>query len=453
MQVNMHESDEALWTYNCRDCINTREVGEREQALVREMGLEAPEAFQQSLIAPVLQAMNRGVRVDKEKRTAMALELQEELAKREQYFQTALGHPLNPRSSKQMTTLFYNDLGQRPIMSRPTRQSPSHVTCNDEALETLYARELLLRPLIRWIQEYRSLGVFLSTFVNAPLDIDGRMRCSYNICGTVGYRFSSSENAFGSGTNLQNIPKGGAEDDSDLELPNIRSLFIPDPDYTFFDIDLSSADLRIVVYEADEREMKAMLAEGKNPYVEVAKEYYHDSSITKQHPRYRTFKSFAHGTHYLGSARGLAARLGLGVHEVEKLQKWYFGKFPRIQAYQQRIKDDITLHHQVSNVFGYRCHFFDRVSDETFRQAAAWIPSSTVAILINKIWVNLYNDWKFIAVLLQVHDSLCGEFPTNRKQEAIDAIKKASQIILPYEDPLIIPIGVATSEKSWGDCH
>ena len=36
-------------------------------------------------------------------------------------------------------------------------------------------------PSSRAIQELRSLGVFLSTFVNAPVDLDGRMRCSFNI--------------------------------------------------------------------------------------------------------------------------------------------------------------------------------------------------------------------------------------------------------------------------------
>ena len=118
----------------------------------------------------------------------------------------------------------------------------------------------------------RSLGVFLSTFVNAPLDVDGRMRCSFNIAGTETYRFSSSKNAFGSGMNMQNIPKGGESDELDLELPNVRELFIPDPGKTFFDIDLDSADLRIVCWEADIPEMKAMVRSGAKVYVEVMKE-------------------------------------------------------------------------------------------------------------------------------------------------------------------------------------
>ena len=59
-----------------------------------------------------------------------------------------------------------------------------------------------------YFAQHRSLGVFLSTFCLMPLDTDGRMRCSFNVCGTETMRFSSSENAFGTGGNLQNIPKG-----------------------------------------------------------------------------------------------------------------------------------------------------------------------------------------------------------------------------------------------------
>ena len=94
-------------------------------------------------------------------------------------------------------------------------------------------------------------------------------------------------------------------------LPNIRKLFVPDPGYTFFDIDLDSADLRIVVWESDCKEMKQMFAEGLKPYVEVAKEYYRDPTITKSHPAYALFKALCHGTNYLGTAAGLAGRIGL----------------------------------------------------------------------------------------------------------------------------------------------
>lgn len=438
--------EEQLWTYNCKDAVITFEVDEAQQRTVDAMGLREVHDFQQQLFWPVLRTMNRGLRVDTASRASFAMTLQNEIALREQWFIDVLGHPLNPRSGPQMKKLFYEDLALKPILNRKT----GNVSCDDESLRKLSEREPLVSPLVRKISEYRSLGVFFSTFINAPLDTDGRMRCSFNIGGTETYRFSSSQNAFGSGMNLQNIPKGGGNDE--LELPNVRSLFIPDPGMTFFDIDLSSADLRIVVWESDEPDMKELLKAGLDPYTEIAKEFYHDPSITKKDPRRQTFKSFAHGTNYLGTAKGLAERLGLGVHEAEKTQKWYFERFPKIKKWQDDLKDQVYKRRMVQNVFGYRCYFFDRIEGTIFNQAAAWIPQSTVACLINRAYVAIDRDLKDVEILLQVHDSLAGEFPTHLGDWMVKQIVQKAEIVLPYDDPLIIPVGIKVSTKSWGDC-
>lgn len=456
--VDLKQPEEKRWVYNGTDCVRTREVGESLDRTVAAMGMQAVNEFQQRFFWPVLQCMQRGVRVDKALRAALAEELMEEIAAREEYFQAVLGHGLNPKSPVQMTKLFYEDLGQKPIYTRAKKGVPGHLTCDDTALQEIARREPLLCPLINAISEYRSLGVFLNTFVLAKLDVDGRMRTSYNICGTETFRFSSSENAFGSGGNLQNIPKGGGEDDSGLRLPNVRKIFVPDPGYEMFDKDLSKADLRIVTWEADEPEMKAMLKEGKDPYVEIAREFYRDPTIKKtlddgsENPKYRTFKSFAHGTHYLGTPFGLAQRLGLTVHEAERSQRWYLQKNKRIAAWQKEFCAALASRRYAQNIFGYRRYYFDRIDEGTCREAIAWVPQSTVALYINRIWMNVYERFPHIWILLQVHDSLVGQFPQHRRAEALAQLDEASQIVLPYDDPLIIPSGTKTSTISWGDC-
>jgi uracil-DNA glycosylase family 4 len=440
-------NEDQLWLYNCMDCVRTFEVAEVLRANVVKMGLSKVDEFQQSLFRPVLETMIAGLRVDKARRSAFAMELMDEIAKREQFFIDILDHPLNPRSNPQMQKLFYEDLKQRPVKNRKT----GAISCDDEALRKVVEREPVLKPLINRITEYRSLNVFLSTFVSAPLDVDERIRCNFSITGTETYRFASRKNAFGSGLNLQNIPKGGDEG-SGLQLPNVRSLFIPDPGHSFFDIDLASADLRIVVWEADEPEMKAMLRQGLDPYTEVAKEFYHDPSITKKDPRRQLFKSFCHGTNYLGTAKGLAGRLGLSVYESEKTQAWYFGRFPKIKEWQNNLKESVIKRRMVENIFGYRCYFFDRIEGTIFNQAAAWIPQSTVACIINRGYRNIFDNLKEVQVLLQVHDSLAGQFPTHLGDWATRRIIEECSVELPYADPLVVPVGIKTSPKSWGEC-
>jgi uracil-DNA glycosylase family 4 len=446
------EDEMKYWEYCATDSCRTLAVYHVLKSVLKGMGLEKVNEFQQRLRPKVLKSMIRGVRVDQKKRSELSMTLMEEAEKRKQWMREVLGYEINYRSPVQMQDFFYRQMGMKKIMSRT-----GGVTTNDAALQSLGAKEPILWPVIRKISELRSLGVFHSTFVLAPLDADRRMRCSFNIAGTETYRFSSSKNAFGTGMNLQNVPKGGDTSDLEgaLELPNIRELFIPDEGQTFFDIDLDSADLRIVTWESNCQWMKDNFREGRKPYVEVMKEYYHDQSMSKNsHPReYAMFKSLCHGTNYLGTAEGIAPRIGLNVHETERIQKWYFGLCPEIAKWQSDVKKQVSGRRYVENAFGYRNYFFDKIEGTIFNQAIAWIPQSSVACLINRAYVAIddaYGDW--IQILLQVHDSLAGQFPTNRKDEALELIRNAASIAIPYEDPLYFPVGVISSEKSWGEC-
>jgi DNA polymerase I-like protein with 3'-5' exonuclease and polymerase domains/uracil-DNA glycosylase len=440
-----------LWIYNCLDCVRTYEIDESQQSAVEAFLPSWPELrsvhdFQQSLFYPVLQTMIIGLRVDNSSKSQLSSDLAEAISLREAWLTDVIGHPINIKSPPQMQDLFYRELAQKPIISRKT----GSVTCDDSALKKIGTREPLLLPIVRTISELRSLGVFHSTFLKAPVDIDNRMRCSFNVAGTETYRFSSSENAFGSGMNLQNIPIG----DEFEGLPNIRKLFLADPGMEMFDIDLDSADLRIVVWESDCLEMKAMFSENLKPYVEVAKEYYHDPSINKHHPSYKLFKALCHGTNYLGSASGLAGQIGLVTHEIDRIQKWYYGKFPEIKIWQDDLCAQLRSNRYVRNVFGYRIYFFDRIEGTIYNQAVAAVPQSTVACLINRGYHNLATKSPEIPVLLQVHDSLTGQYPIANRDEAIPKIISHCSIPLEYPSgTLTIPVGIKTSTISWGDCQ
>lgn len=446
------EGEDKYWIYNCTDAVRTLAIEEVLQVVISKMGMEEVNKFQQQLAPRVLKTMNRGIRMDNTVRQHFSDELQKEIAEREEWMQQVLGYELNIRSPKQMADFFYRQMGMKEIKHRSG--DGYSVTCNDEALRTLMAREPILIPMIKRVMELRSLGVFHSTFVSAPLDVDGRIRTSFNICGTETYRFSSSKNVFGTGLNCQNIPKGGETEDDGLELPNVRKLFIPDPGHTMFDIDLDSADLRIVTWESDCKWMKENFKAGRKPYVEVMKEYYHNQSMTKNsHPReYAMFKSLCHGTNYLGTADGIAPRIGLNVLETERIQKWYFGLCPEIAKWQESIKRQVAGRRYVQNVFGYRNYFFDKIEGTIFNQAVAWIPQSTVGLLINRAYTNIDENMPEAEILLQVHDSLMGQFASVHGDWALRRIVEESQVVLPYPEPLVIPVGIVSSTSSWGEC-
>ncbi len=461
-QWDKHMGEEQLWRYNAEDCVRTQECAQVEREMISKMGLVEVDKFQQSMFWPVLQAMSRGVLIDLEAREAMRSELAGEMTKREKFFLDVLGHKLNPRSPKQMQELFYTDLKLPIIMKRGTGKP----TLDDDALDRLSIKEPLVLPLIRNIREYRSLGVFLGTFVEAELDVDDRMRCSYNICGTETFRLSSSANAFDSGTNLQNIPKGTkAKEAEDLSLPNIRKIFIPDSGYTFFDMDLDRADLQVVVWEADDHDLKKALRMGVDMHCMNAVDIFRIKGIpvdelVESHPNYRERRSQigedkrqrakmgVHAVDYYCKENTLAVQLGITRKEAAAFIEGWYSAHPGIKRWHEHTERQLTTRRFVENRYGYRRFYFDRV-EGLLPEALAWIPQSTVAITINKIWHNIYHHLPEVQVLLQVHDSLAGQFP---KDYDISRILPYTRIPIPYQDPLIIPVGFKVSDVSWGDC-
>lgn len=457
---NVKLGEDQLWTYNCEDCVRTFEIYGVLEDTTRQLNLTAQVEFQHAMFWPVLQTMTRGCRIDHKNRGEFALDLTDAIAERETWLNEVFGHPVNVRSPAQMKKLFYDDLNL-PVRINRKSGKPS---LDDEALKSLARKEPLVEPILDKISEIRSLGVFLSTFVQMPLDVDKRMRTAYNIAGTETFRFSSRENAFNSGGNLQNLPKG----DEAAGLPNVRSLFIPDPGNVFFDMDLDRADLQVVVWEADDADLKRRLRLGVDLHLAngIEIEGLHlppEDELIASHPNFpehlarfkkqRKFaKAFIHGTNYGGGARTMAINCGITVAQSEMFQRRWFAMHPGIMAWHRRTEASLKATHSVTNAFGYRRHYFDRI-DSILPEALAWVPQSTVALYINLIWLRFFLNIPELQALLQVHDSLAGQFPYHLKDWVVARMKEeAAEAIIPYPDPLIIPVGVSISEKSWGDC-
>jgi DNA polymerase I-like protein with 3'-5' exonuclease and polymerase domains/uracil-DNA glycosylase len=439
-------TEEQHWNYNCLDAVNTFECFEVLSGVHHSLKREEVYNFQMhELHTPVLKMGLRGCRIDRTARAKLSFELLESMAKLEQHFIDILGHPLNPRSNKQMKELFYDDFHQKEILNYKT----GNATLNDEALQKLAAREPLLRPLVEAISDYRTLGVFQSTFVEMPLDADGRVRTSFNIAGPETFRFSSSENAFGRGGNLQNIP--GADKEGGGFLPNIRKLFIPDQGYVLIDADLEKADAQVVAWEADDKVLMQMFREGADVHTENAKIIFPGRLIKKDSHEYAMGKRFIHGTNYLATARGLAAKCGITAHEAEKGQRIWFQAHPNIKDWQNKISVQLQTTRTISNVFGYKRFYFDRINDDVLKQAVAWLGQSTTACVINRGLVNIDRNLPAVQLLLQVHDSLVMQVPEAQLQTLLPKIHKNMLIPVPYPEPLTIQVGLKIGQKNWGE--
>lgn len=465
--------EEQLWRYNCQDCVRTWEIKKAEERSLTQMNLGEQHKFKLALWWACLESMIRGMRINHAVRPAMAAQFTQEMKSIEDFITYVLGHPLNPRSAPQMQKLFYQDLKAPIQIDRKTKRP----TLNDQALEKIGQKEPLLKPLISAIGDFRTLGVFKSTFIESELDDDGRMRCTIDPNGTGTFRLSTYENAFGTGMNLQNLPSDKSKaigkaakrtrvEGMELKLPNIRELFLPDENKVIWDADLDRADLQVVVWEADDAMLKQALRDGVdihllNACILSGAEPPPLEELVETHPRYPHWRSrykllrefakvFCHGTNYGGSAKTMAANCGVLVHEAEKAQRIWFSAHPGIKAWHRRIEHQLMTSRSVANKFGYVAIFFDRV-EALLPEALAWIPQSTVAEVINRGWINLLAAQRDNEVLIQVHDSLVGQFDKSLdKQKKVAEIKRDLSVLIPYDDPLVIPVGVKMSESSWG---
>jgi len=197
-------NEEQLWEYNCKDCTNTYEASYHIEETVSKLGLTEPVRFQMNMVKPILKSMLRGVLTSSKRRTDISMTLVEAMIDRQNFLNAVLDRDFNPRSAPQMKTLFYTQLGVKPVLHKKTKKP----TLAKDALFALRKNaDVILHPIIDAIVEFRRAGTFNSV-ATTRIDHDNRIRCSYNIAGTETYRLSSSEDAFGYGTNLQNVSKG-----------------------------------------------------------------------------------------------------------------------------------------------------------------------------------------------------------------------------------------------------
>lgn len=496
-------SEDEYWRYNCTDAVRTFEIAQQQAILLGNFGLSQQFEFQVRVANDMaLPMMLRGVKVNEETRKATVNKLETAMFEFDKQLLELI--PLEMRklvepkawkknpitgirekaqwftSAAQQKTIFYDFLGIKPLLHPKTKKP----TLNKEALPILAGREPILQPIVEKLETRRSIGVYLSTFGRAELDDDGRMRCSYNVTGTDTYRFSSSENIHGRGGNLQNIPSG-KEDDSGFEFPNMRAPFQPDIGYELAEYDLSGADAAVVAWEADDEELKTAFRNNLKLHLLNARSLFPEqtSSMTDDEIKagsgipgsiYDGVKKGVHGTNYGAKAKTLSTKLKWSMAKAEEFQERWFYLHPGIRKWHERTENylsgiqcwrcdsfiesgrkcktcNATTGRTVGNRFGYRIVYFDEVGN-LLNKALAWCPQSTVGINANKGAIALVDNFPWIELLLQVHDSVVVQYPIKYSDPFYQLqIKNVlHSVIVPYRDPLQIKWGVKTARENWG---
>jgi uracil-DNA glycosylase family 4 len=435
---------QAFFRYNCMDACRTWEIARATKAALISAGLMQQFEERMKYSHYVYRMMRRGVNRDPARTAKMVAEVSEVIQQKELEVAEAAGHPVNIKSPAQVTKLLFTEMGLKPV-GRKTKGGGD--STNDAALSALVEKNPNAAGVCNAILEARSLSMIKANFLEAELDPDGKFRSSWMATGTETFRLTSSGNAFHRGGPLQNVTDG-KHTSSGRSLPNLRSTIVPDPGYTLFNCDLERADLQVVAWEAEDAELKQMLREHEDIHTINARDLWGVQTVTEQ--QRHTGKKFVHLTNYGGKERTCAVGCHITVHQADLLQRRWFQMHPGIKAWHDRTQAFLLATRTIRNQFGYRRVYFDRI-DGVLPEALAWLPQSTVSLLISLQQMAIEDACPEVEIIMQGHDSVIGQYPTKLEAELLPRIRAASIIAVPYDDPLFIPLELSTSTSSWGE--
>ena len=442
-------TDEVFWKYNCMDACVTYECAD---VIVKEMEEFGVKGFYYKLVHPLIEILLemqiRGVKIDQTVRVQAMEMYEKETVELQAKLEGALGKVINVMSPKQLKELLYDELNLPPQYKKGTAQ----LTTDEDALDTLSTK--FNSPIFDLILSIRGNKKLIGTYLNDKGGEDGRMRCSYVIGGTETGRLSSRQSVFGSGTNLQNIPKGVC-----------RKMFVADDGKVFVEADLSQAEARVVAYLSEEERLVDLFNRGVDIHKHVAgwifnKPIEEVTTGDKESER-EIAKHLIHASNYGIGPRTFSKVAGVSESEAKVLLQKYFDTFPRIKAWHMKIQAGLGKNRTMVTPMGRKRTFFGLWGDQLFREAYAFVPQSTVADVLNLAMIRFcklkedgrlnappYQVGHGIEVMLQVHDAFVVQCNKTHVQHTMDCMREAFDIpLLIFGRTLKIPVEMKVGEN------
>jgi len=387
---------EEYYRYNSLDCMITYECALK---IKKELIEFRTWAVYRNIVHPILNILldmeSKGLRVNLEKKHLAAISTAEEIKLLQAKWDKGVGHALNVNSPKKMAEFLYDELGLPAQYKRTT----GRLTTDVKALHRLAAKYPSI--VFDFIQKLREVRKVHSTYLTATVDKDNRIRCSYVLYGTKSGRLASKMSRFGSGMNLQNVPKGIC-----------REVVIPDEGYMFISGDLSQAEMRVVAWLANDSILINTFESGKDVF-EVVASIIFDVKIEDVTPEQRRLaKHISHACNYGMGPMTLSEISGLSFADSKEKLNLYHINFPRIRMWQLEIEAKLRKVRALQTPLGRRRTFFGRWNNQLIRDGYSYIPQSTVSdvILIGMIELSKVLP-KECDILLNIHDEIVIQVP------------------------------------------
>lgn len=439
-----------FWRYNALDAAVTREIRDVQERELKAFGNMHVLEHSMSLVEPLLAATRRGIKIHLGRRAAFRTRLEGEVRNLQSFLDTGAGRSINVQSKVDVPWLLYDKLR----LPKKHNKKTGSVTADKDAIIALAQRHP--DPLLMTIIEIRKRRKLIETYLDAAVDVDGRMRCSFDITGTRSGRLSSRASIYGSGTNLQNIPE------------EMREMFVADEGMVFLYRDLSQAEARVVAALANDEYLLDLFADPtRDIHKETASRIFGVPLEEVTDAMRYLGKRVRHAVNYgMDAARFVevvnedAKETGISItYELaKKVIEGFWMLHPNHKSvYWAGVERELRYSRTLTTPFNRKRIFLGRMDDKLYREGYSYIPQSTIGWLCNEGVANIYNKIELgrpelgVQFMLQVHDSILVQC---KKEHALEVAQLMEECMtIPFEcngHKIVIPTDCKIG-YNWGN--
>ena len=383
---------------------------------------------------------HKGIKIDSKTLNLMSKQLGDVHDKLEQEMYSMAGHEFNIGSPQQLSEVLFTEL---KLTTAGIKKGKTGFSTGQKELDKLRGQH----PIIELIEQTRELAKLKNTYVDALpklVDKDDRVHTTFNQDIVSTGRLSSTN------PNLQNIPVR-------TELGRqIRAAFIPAENMVFVSADYSQFELRLAAILAGDQEMIDDFNSGVDIHTKTASEVYGVPLDNVTKIQRRNAKVINFGILYGMSPHGLSAATDMNLSEAKKFIDHYFELRKPIRKYIDNILEQARVNGYVETLFGRRRPTPDVLSSNFMvrsgaERAAANMPiQGTEADLMKLAMIEVDKKLDGLGEqLLQIHDSILIECPTENADKIAEILKSTMENIAPQLG-IKLKVDVSTG-KNWGE--
>jgi DNA polymerase-1 len=384
-----------------------------------------------------------GVRIDVERLERMSEEFNTILRALEKQSHELANAEFNLASPKQVADVLFVKLGLEKVKKTKTGAST-----DSDVLEHLAASH----PLPKLLLEHRMIAKLKGTYVDAlPRLINpftGRVHTSFNQAIAATGRLSSSE------PNLQNIP---------IRMPEgrrIREAFVADRGNTLVSLDYSQVELRILAHVSEDAVMLDSFLKGEDVHRRTASEIFDVPTELVTKEQRGLAKTINFGLLYGMGQHRLAQTLGISRVEAGTYLARYYDRYKGIYNWQRESLVRARHDGEVRTLFDRRrllpeLRSQNRVLIQRAERIAINTPiQGTAADIMKYAMIEadrvLAKSWPKAHMLLQVHDELLIECPTEEAESVRAEVSRIMSGAAQLKVPLVVESGLGAS---WAAAH